>query len=366
LSATTVLFAYRAITDGRRLDWLALGISLGALALTAYSGLILVALVILCIVFSRRGRARLGTIGPWAAIVIAILINFPQLVWLERTGANPLPALEALPSLVVAERKLLAWGDLLLWLVFAHAGLVVLLLVAGGVLSAPGQGAPAFERPQPVEPFAKKFIYTFALAPAFIATLLAVLLGRSQPVGGAAPLVILSGLAIVVAAGDTIRLHRQRIGALVWLGLLVVPPAMVVGATVTLPWTAAIDLEVSKPAAQMGDFFTETFRRRTGRPLEIVVGDQRTAGLVALTSPDRPSLFIDGSPERAPWLSETAVRQKGAVVLWTATDAAGTPPANLKERFPDMVTEVPRSFSRSVQGRLPLLRIGWAVIRPAQ
>jgi hypothetical protein len=53
-------------------------------------------------------------------------------------------------------------------------------------------------------------------------------------------------------------------------------------------------------------------------------------------------------------------------VLWTATDAAGTPPAALKSRFPDMVAEVPRSFTRAVQGRLPLLRIGWAVIRPAQ
>jgi hypothetical protein len=51
-------------------------------------------------------------------------------------------------------------------------------------------------------------------------------------------------------------------------------------------------------------------------------------------------------------------------VLWTATDAAGTPPAHLKARFPEMVAEVPRAFTRPVQGRLPLLRIGWAVIRP--
>ena len=43
---------------------------------------------------------------------------------------------------------------------------------------------------------------------------------------------------------------------------------------------------------------------------------------------------------------------------------AGTPPAALKERFPDLVPEVPRAFERSVQGQLPLLRIGWALIRP--
>jgi hypothetical protein len=215
-----------------------------------------------------------------------------------------------------------------------------------------------------VEPFAKSFVYFFALAPAFIATLVAVLLERPSPIGGAGPLVVLSGLAVIVAAGDRIRLYRQRISALVWLGLLIVPPAVIVAATVTLPWTAAVDLEVSKPANAMGQFFTDTFRRRTGRPLSIAIGDVRTAGLVALASPDRPSLYIDGSTVQSPWLNDEMMRQKGAILVWTATDAAGAPPAWLRARFPDLVVEVPRSFDRSVQGRLPLLRVGWAVIRP--
>jgi hypothetical protein len=29
-----------------------------------------------------------------------------------------------------------------------------------------------------------------------------------------------------------------------------------------------------------------------------------------------------------------------------------------------MVPEVPRSFARSMQGMLPLIRLGWAVVRP--
>ena len=225
------------------------------------------------------------------------------------------------------------------------------------------RAAPAVER-VPAEPFAKAYVYYFALAPAFVATLLAVLTERTAPIGGAGPLVVLSGLAVVVAAGDMIRLYRERISALVWLGLLVVPPAVIMAATVTLPWTAAVDLEVSKPANAMGQFFTDTFRRRTGRPLAIVVGDVRTAGLVALASPDRPSLYIDGSPALSPWISDDAVREKGAVIVWPVTDASGTPPPALKERFPDMVAEVPRTFERSMQGRLPLLRIGWAMVRP--
>jgi hypothetical protein len=98
--------------------------------------------------------------------------------------------------------------------------------------------------------------------------------------------------------------------------------------------------------------------------LQIVAGDPRTAALVALGAPSRPSLFLDATPERSPWVTSDAVKTKGAVVVWPTADTAGTPPPEIKERFPDLVPEGPRAFERSVQGRLPLLRIGWGVIRP--
>jgi 4-amino-4-deoxy-L-arabinose transferase-like glycosyltransferase len=363
LTAVTLLYCYRALTDNGRADWGLFGGALGLLILSSYTGLILLGLIALFMVASERGRARLLTLGPLAALLVVILVNLPHIIWLENAGFDPLPALKAIPGLLVGEKRVMAWVNLLLFLLFSHAGLFVLAAVAGGVLAGPRVIAPAVER-VPIEPFARSFVYYFALAPLFVATLLAVLLGRTAPIGGAASIVIFSGLAIIVLAGDVIRLYRQRISALVWLGLLTVPPAVIVAATVTLPWTAAVDLEVSKPANAMGQFFTETFRRRTGRPLAIVVGDQRTAGLVALASPDRPSLYVDANPARAPWLNDALVRQKGAIVTWTVTDAAGTPPQQLKDRFPDLVAEVPQSFDRLVQGRLQSLRIGWAMIRP--
>ena len=83
-----------------------------------------------------------------------------------------------------------------------------------------------------------------------------------------------------------------------------------------------------------------------------------------MASPQRPRLLIDGSYERAPWVTEADIRQKGAIVVWWLTDVAGTPPAHIRERFPDLVPEVPRAFERAVQGRLSLMRVGWAMIRP--
>ncbi len=94
-------------------------------------------------------------------------------------------------------------------------------------------------------------------------------------------------------------------------------------------------------------------------------GEQRLAEIVALASSDRPVVFFEGPPDLTPWVSDADVKAKGAVFIWHAVDNVGTPPASLLSRFPDLVPEVPRSFQRAIEGRLPLLRIGWAVIRPA-
>jgi hypothetical protein len=41
-----------------------------------------------------------------------------------------------------------------------------------------------------------------------------------------------------------------------------------------------------------------------------------------------------------------------------------TPPADIAQRFPGLVPEVPRAFDWLVPGRQSLLRIGWAIVRP--
>jgi hypothetical protein len=115
----------------------------------------------------------------------------------------------------------------------------------------------------------------------------------------------------------------------------------------------------------MGRFFAESFERRTGRPLAIVTGDTRTAALVALTAPSRPSLEFFGAPELSPGVTAHDIERKGAVVVWPATGTRGLPPAAIQQRFPTMVPELPRAFERRFQGRLPLARIGWGVIRPS-
>jgi Dolichyl-phosphate-mannose-protein mannosyltransferase len=361
LTALALLFYWRAVGEGHRNAWPALGGVLGLLMLTTYFGVILLACMVGFTLATERGRAPLKNPCPYIAILIAFILALPHLVWLlDRRFA----ALAGSDDGTIAA-GVIEWFKLLSALAGEHAGLVVLVIVAGALVADRGAAAPEFVR-QPVDPFAKIFVYVFALAPAGVATVFAAIAGQADPPGGLGALVVLSGLAVIVLAGDVIRLYRQHAASWTWVGLLVGPPALAAIAIIVLPWTLAMELKVNEPSADMGRFFTESFNRRTGKPLAIVVGDGRLAGLVALASPQRPSVLIDAATERAPWVSEADVRAKGAIVVWPVADAAGAPPAHIRARFPDLVPEVPRAFERAFQGRLPLLRVGWAMIRPIQ
>jgi hypothetical protein len=131
-----------------------------------------------------------------------------------------------------------------------------------------------------------------------------------------------------------------------------------------LPWVLASNLQAAQPAASMGRFFADSFQRRTGKPLAIVAGDDHLASLIALAAPSRPTVYFDRTPDRSPWVNADLIRKNGAVLVWRASESDAAPPAALKAQFPELSPEVPRAFARTVQGRLPLIRVGWAMIRP--
>jgi hypothetical protein len=142
------------------------------------------------------------------------------------------------------------------------------------------------------------------------------------------------------------------------------PPALVVLGLFILPWLSSSDLKIAQPSKVEGQFFGENFQRRTGRPLAYVTGDARLAPLVALATPSRPHVYFAWAPQRSPWASAGDVVKQGGVTVWPASDNTGAPPPTLKAQFPALVAEVPRSFRRSIQGFLPLIKIGWGMLRP--
>jgi hypothetical protein len=352
-----MLWHYWLAQRGEWMFWLALGVEAGLLLLTTFGGLILIALLVLYMLGTASGRAQMMTVGPWIAGIAFIVVMFPYLVWLDLgTGVSFL-------DLAAIERNLRSWGALILALLISHAGMLILVLLARGPYFGSREQVPVAVRAG-VAPGACSYVYFFALAPA-LAMGLFVLFSRRPENFLAAPLVVMSGLAVIVAAGDRIKIGYQYLIGYVWLAMVVLPPLLVACGIVIQPWIFAFDLKVGRPAAAMGEFFGDSFARRTGRPLAVVAGDLQLASLVAVGASSRPSLFFATAPQDLPRITRQDIAEKGAVIVWPAADSIGRPPPDIQLLFPGLVPEVPQAFRRPHQGRMPPLRVGWAMIRPS-
>lgn len=362
--AASVLFYWRAVAEKRGLYWYAFAAAAaGLLVATAYA-LIFVAPLILFTAASRRARTAAQTFAAviaWAAIAGMLYVHVDVL---EQSGVSVMPTIERLRLAGAAAGNAEAWLKLVGVLVLAHAGLIVLVALAFGWPRTGFARAPAIRRP-PLSPSALIFVRVFAIGPVLLTTIVAVLAGFRLPIADAAPLLLFSGLAVVVFAGNAIELHHQRLLGMAWLALLVAPAVLMPLAIVVLPWATGTELKVVQPAAAMGKFFADSFARRTGRPLAIVGGDQRIAELVSVGAPSWPNVYFDTNPAPRSRITAEAVRRNGAVIVWPSPDTNPTPPPDIKARFPDLVPEVPHAFARPVRGRLPPLFVGWGVIRPA-
>jgi cytochrome b subunit of formate dehydrogenase len=359
LWALLLLHSWQLIGQGRRNTWFAWSIEAGLLLLTTSAAIGLLLLVAAFALATLRGRRILMSFDPLFALLVIIVLALPYLVWLTRADTLMLPPWPALADL---NGRALHWVALLGGLLFAISGIVLLALLNSGWFGRNPEEAPIIFRP-PVDALARNFVYFFAIAPALAGSLIAGLFNLDGVVGGAGVALLMSGLAAIVATGDLVHLRRQRILRSVWAAAIVAPALLIVATTLFLPWANGAEVATSLPATAIARFFGDSFERRTNHPLRAVAGDPQLASLIALDA-GRPHLFLDATPARTPWLTPAKFNETGGVVVWRASDTSGTPPAELVQRFPGLVPEVPRAFERLVNGRQPLLRIGWAIVRP--
>ncbi|MBO0750799.1 MAG: glycosyltransferase family 39 protein [Bradyrhizobiaceae bacterium] len=356
----TLVYLWQALSERRRMAWFLLALNLGLLLLTTWAGLILAFAIAVFLAATRRGRLALQRPEPWLASIVIVAVLFPHLIWID-LGRNRL--FDLLAPAVDGHSWLGNLSTFIATLLLSHVGLMLLAVLAVRWRTEPNEKVPVFVRSF-TSRFGARFVYFFAAVPAVIAALFAGFSATPLAPGSVAPYVALSGLVIVVLAGNSIFWPRPQVVATAWALLLLAPPLGVAVAIVGLPWLGVADTGVDRPAAAIGRYLADNFARRTGAPLAIVTGDPRMAAVVALGAPGRPSLYLDASPGRTPWVTADDIRRKGAVVVWQSPDTRAEVPPAVAAHFPGLVAEVPRTFERAFQGRLPLLRIGFAVMRP--
>ena len=359
LWALLLLHSWQLIGQGRRNAWFAWSIEAGLLLLTTSTAIGLLLLITGFALATERGRRTLMSFDPLYALLVIAVLALPYVIWLIRANPFASPSWPAIADLGDRAMHLL---ELLGGLLFAISGIVLLVVLNSGWFARKPEDAPIIYRP-PVDPLARDFVYFFAIGPALAGSLIAGLFNLDRIVGGAGIALLMSGLAVIVATGDLVHLRRQRVLRLVWAAAVLAPALAVTLSALILPWTGSNEVTTALPATAIAHFFGDSFERRTNQKLRAVAGDAQLATLITLDT-GRPHLLLDATPERTPWLNPAKFNQSGGVVVWRASDTVGTPPADIAQRFPGLVPEVPRAFEWPVTGRQPLLRIGWAIVRP--
>jgi hypothetical protein len=359
LWALLLLHSWQLIGQNRRNAWFAWSIEAGLLLLTTSAAIGLLLLVAGFALATVRGRRVLMSFDPLFALLVIVVLALPYIIWLIRADTLVPPHWPAVADLAARASH---WAGLLGGLLFALSGIVVLVAFNSGWFGRNPEEAPIIFRP-PVDPLARDYVYFFAIGPALAGSLISGLFDLDRVVGGAGIALLMSGLAAIVATGDLVHLRRQRVLRTIWAAAIVAPALAVIATTLLLPWTGSGEVATSLPATAIAHFFDDSFARRTNQRLRAVSGDAELATLISLDA-GRPHLFLAATPERTPWLNSAKFNETGGVVVWRASDTAGTPPPDIAQRFPGLVPEVPRAFEWLVNGRQPLLRIGWAIVRP--
>ena len=156
------------------------------------------------------------------------------------------------------------------------------------------------------------------------------LLDLPSLIAGAGTVLLMSGLGVVVAAGDLIYLRRQRFLRLVWAWIIAAPALFVIAITLAQPWILGTEVRTMLPARDIGAFFADSFQRRTGQPLAAVAGDPQLATLIAYAAPRRPHLLLDATPKRR---RGRVSRNSTRPAAWSS-GAPPTPPARRRTRSP--------------------------------
>ena len=230
--------------------WLALAVEIGLLLLTTYVGLILVGLLVLFTFANPRTRAVLRSHDPLdRSHRRGASCCCPHLSGSRMRARACMPVLAALADAGSSSSGISSRGCGRSALILAaHAGLVVLVALVAG-WPWPRHDPGARDRAPPVDPFARQFVYFFALVPAFAGTLVGRASGDGRGRSAASrrssfcPASRWSWRPATPSSSPPARRDRGLVRAAVhsadrWRG----------GALLMLPWLN-IDLRVTQPAA---------------------------------------------------------------------------------------------------------------------
>ena len=350
---------HAALKRGRTGHWLLLGFCFGAALWAKYFVVVLAAPYALFLLADRDARRALATPGPWLALIVALAVAAPHVVWLFQTDFLPFAYAEHRASAVRG------WFDHVLHpTVFAGSQILFLLpsfFIASALFWPRPNTAPIAGREYSADAFDRRIVTLLAFGPGATMILLTAVSGRGTFAMWGYPLWLYVGLWLVLNAPALI--DRSRLTRIVAAWSAVFALYMIVFAVnyTVLPLIDHRYRAVFFPGDKLGAELTARFHAATGNKLDYVVGSMWDGGNLAHYSADQPQVLIDGLPARAPWIDLNDLHKKGAVVVWTESDTT---------RLPTEFAAVAGNADVEAPFDLPMRRgygeihVGWAILKP--
>jgi 4-amino-4-deoxy-L-arabinose transferase-like glycosyltransferase len=351
--AAACFFYFQAWKTGRKRWWVALGFVAGLGLLCKYSTAVLLFVMVVHFATVRGWRLALSSAGPWIAVTVLLLTISEHVLWLFRNGFPTLHYAAARAGSAPGLRERLVAP-----LKFIAAQTVDIAPAATlAWISRLRPATTGFRRNENL-----RFLLWMTLGPPVVAVLGALAVGVGLRDMWGAPMWNLTGVLIVLSAGESRETAAPDRLAGGTVALFAIGLAGFVLANVLVPELENRPSRLQWPDQPIAQNFAAVWQAEVHEPLRIVASDGWLGGLVAMRSNPRPSVWIDADYRKAPWITPDAVAQEGALVLWRIRSGQGMPRAFTALKGIRILGQ--KSFVWPDTPKAAPLQIGYAILPP--
>lgn len=366
-----------AVKDNRLIDWLLLGVWSAGGLYSKYSTVLLLGVFAFLVLERPEARRCLKKPGPYLALLTALLLFLPHILWLLQNDFQPFTYAknrlqEAGPATHFVTPPAFFPTFLLSPIVFVVAQILA-FLPASLLFLALDPAESSSESDRGISNFDQSFLAALSFVPMILTLLLAIVMGFKIHDMWGAPFFNFTGLwAVAKFYPKDVRARYRFIGA--WIIIFFAPLLMFTTINALSPYVNTKPLRIHFPGKTIAEAIDHGWHDRYKAPLKYVIGNTWPAGNVAFYAPDRPHLFIDANISISPWIDLSDLRQYGGVIVWCKEHCNGgnkghsineLKPEFLDKNFPKAEIQEPIVASRQTDADVFPVTIGWAIVPPA-